>query len=228
MIFTSNVTMNKYRRDQTLNEETANWITHALGITFSVITIPFMIAYAVHHSSSSTVWGVSVFGFAMLMVYMASTVYHATKPNTKAKRLLRIGDHIGIFLMIAGSYTPLVIKYIDTPTATLFLGIMWSIVVLGSILKVFFTGKYVLLETLIYVVMGCMLVFIIKPLVANIPTEIFAYILAGGIFYGVGVAFYLWKKLSYHHAVWHVFVLAGTVTHFVAIYKSIPVVVKFV
>ncbi len=219
--------MSKYRRDQTLNEETANWMTHAFGILFSVITIPFMISYAVNHSSASTVWGVSVFGFAMFMVYMASTVYHATKPNTNAKRILRICDHIGIFVMIAGSYTPLVIKYIDTPTATLFLSVMWGIVVLGSILKIFFTGKYVLLEVIIYIVMGCMLVFIIKPLVANIPTEIFTYIAAGGIFYGAGVAFYLWKKLSYHHAVWHVFVLAGTVTHFVAIYKSIPVQVKF-
>jgi hemolysin III len=219
--------MSKYRREQTLDEETANWITHALGIVFSIVTIPFMMSYAINHSTYSTVWGVSVFGFAMLMVYMASTIYHASKPDTNAKRVLRIWDHIGIFVMIAGSYTPLVIKYIDTPTATLFLSIMWSIVVLGSILKIYFTGKYVLLEVIIYIVMACMLVFIIKPLVANIPAEIFSYILAGGIFYGVGVAFYLWKKLNYHHAVWHVFVLAGTVTHFVAIYKSIPVMVRF-
>jgi len=219
--------MSKHRRDQTLNEETANWITHAFGILFAVITIPFMVAYAINYSNYSTVWGVSVFGFAMLMVYMASTIYHATQPNTNRKRVLRIWDHIGIFVMIAGSYTPLIIKYIETSTATLFLSIMWSIVVLGSILKIFFTGKYLILEVIIYIVMGCMLVFIIKPLVANIPTEIFTYIVAGGIFYGAGVAFYLWKKLNYHHAVWHVFVLAGTVTHFVAIYKSIPVMVKF-
>ena len=220
--------MSKHRRDQTLLEEKANWITHAFGILFSVVTIPFMMVYAIGHSSASTVWGVSVFGFAMLMVYMASTIYHATKPNTNAKRVLRIWDHIGIFVMIAGSYTPLVIKYIDTPTARIFLSIMWGIVVLGSILKIFFTGKYVLLEVIIYIVMGCMLLFIIKPLVANIPAEIFTYIIAGGLFYVAGVAFYLWKKLNYHHAVWHVFVLAGTVTHFVAIYKSIPVMVRFV
>lgn len=216
-----------FRRDQTLNEEKANWITHAFGIAFSAVTIPFMIAYALQNSSVSTIWGVSVFGFAMLMVYMASTIYHATKPNTPAKRILRVWDHICIFVMIAGSYTPLVMKYIDTPTAVLFLGVMWGIVVLGSILKIFFTGKYLLLEVIIYIGLGCMLVFIIKPLVANIPTEIFTYIVAGGLFYGVGVAFYLWKKLNYHHAVWHVFVLAGTVTHFVAIYKSIPIMVRF-
>lgn len=219
--------MSKYRREQTLSEEKANWITHACGILFAVVTIPFMIVCAVEKSSASTVWGVAVFGTAMLLVYLASTIYHATKPNTSAKYKLRICDHIGIFVMIAGSYTPVVIKYIDTPTATLFLSTMWGIVLLGSILKIFFTGKYVLLEVIIYVVMGCMLVFILKPLIKNIPTEIFSYILAGGIFYLIGAAFYLWKKLSYHHAVWHVFVLAGTVTHFVAIYKSIPVTVQF-
>jgi len=219
--------MSKYRREQTLSEEKFNWITHSFGILFALVTIPFMLFDAAEHSTASTVWGTCVFGFAMLMVYMASTIYHATKPNTNAKRVLRIWDHIGIFVMIAGTYTPLVIKYIDTPTATLFLAVMWGIVLLGSILKIFFTGKYVLLEVVIYIVMGCMLVFIIKPLVTNIPTEIFTYILAGGIFYLIGVAFYLWKKLSYHHAVWHVFVLAGTVTHFAAIYKSIPVMVKF-
>lgn len=219
--------MSKHRREQTLSEEKLNWITHALGIAFAVVTIPFMLLYAVQKSGTSTIWGVAIFGFAMLMVYLASTIYHATKPNTEAKRKLRIFDHIGIFLMIGGSYTPLVIKYIDTPTATWFLGAMWLIILLGSILKIYHTGKHVLLEVFIYIALSLMLVFIIKPLVANIPTEIFTYILAGGIFYGVGVAFYLWKKLNYHHAVWHVFVLAGTVTHFVAIYKSIPVMVKF-
>src|ERR1043165_3626409 len=215
-----------FRRDQTLSEEKANWITHAVGVAFAAVTIPFMVSYAVERSSASTIWGVSVFSFAMLMVYMASTIYHATTPHTPKKHTLRIWDHIGIFVMIAGSYTPLVIKFIDTSTATWFLSIMWGIVVLGSVLKIFFTGKYVLLEVVIYIVMGCMLVFIIKPLTANIPSEIWTYIVAGGIFYLVGVAFYLWKKLSYHHAVWHVFVLAGTVTHYVAIYKSIPVLVR--
>lgn len=219
--------MSKYRREQTLNEETANWITHALGIAFAVVTIPFLVSYAIEKSNVSTIWGVSVFGFAMLAVYMASTIYHATTPNTNKKRALRICDHIGIFLMIGGSYTPFVLKYIATPTATWFLGTMWAIIVLGSILKVYHTGKYVLLEVIIYIALSCMLVFIIQPLVTNMPAEIFTYIWTGGIFYGVGVAFYLWKKLSYHHAVWHVFVLAGTITHFVAIYKSIPVMVRF-
>lgn len=216
----------RFRREQTLSEEKANYITHAIGIAFSVIAIPVMIIYAVEKSTASTIWGVSVFGFAMLMVYIASTIYHAVQQNTRRKRILRIFDHIGIFVMIGGSYTPLVIKYTDTATATVFLGSMWGIIALGSVLKLFYTGKYVLLEVLLYLALGWMVVFIINPLVANIPSQIFTYIVAGGLLYSVGVVFYLWKNLEYHHAVWHVFVLAGTVTHFFAVYNSIPINIK--
>ena len=214
------------RREQTLSEERANYITHAFGILFSLIAIPVLLMYAAEKSSASTVWGVAVFSFGMLMVYMASTIYHAVKQNTKAKRVLRIFDHIGIFVMIGGSYTPLVIKYTDTQTATLFLSTMWGIILFGSLLKIFYTGKYLLLEVGIYLALGWMIVFIIKPLIANMPSQIFLFILVSGIFYSIGVVFYLWKKLNYHHAVWHVFVLAGTVTHFFAVYNSIPLHIK--
>lgn len=218
--------MSKFRREQTLSEEKINSITHAVGILFAVIAIPFLVAYAVERSTASTIWGVCVFSFAMLMVYSASTIYHAVKQNTNTKRLLRICDHIGIFVMIGGSYTPLVLKYTATTTATIFLSTMWGIILFGSFLKIFFTGKYILFEVVIYIVLGCMAVFIINPLVANMPPHIFSFILTGGLFYLVGVAFYLWKKLSYHHAVWHIFVLAGTVTHFFAVYNSIPIHIK--
>src|SRR5690606_33711629 len=109
------------RREQTPSEERANYITHAIGIFFSLIAIPVLIRYAMLQSSVSTIWGVVVFSFAMLMVYMASTIYHAVRQNTNAKRTLRIWDHISIFVMIGGSYTPLVIKYTDSHTAFIFL-----------------------------------------------------------------------------------------------------------
>jgi hemolysin III len=214
------------RREQTLNEEKANYITHGLGVLFALITIPILIVSALNKSTYPTVWGVSVYSFSMLMVYTASTVYHAVKQNTNAKRILRIWDHIGIFVMIGGSYTPLVIKYTPTQTATIFLSVMWSVIVLGSLLKIFFTGKYTLMEVAIYLALGWMAVFIIKPLIANVPAQIFIYILTSGIFYSIGVVFYLWKKLNYHHAVWHLFVLAGTLAHFFAVYNSIPINIK--
>jgi hemolysin III len=215
------------RREQTLIEEKVNSITHAAGIIFSIIAIPYLIAYAAERSNAATVWGVCVFSFAMLMVYFASTIYHAVEQNTTTKRKLRVWDHISIFVMIGGSYTPVVIKYTDAGTAFSFLTTMWSIIALGSFLKVFYTGKYILLEVMLYLLLGWMAVFIIKPLIANMPSDIFVFILASGLFYSVGVIFYLWKNLTYHHAVWHVFVLAGTVTHFFAVYNSVPINIKY-
>lgn len=218
--------MSKFRREQTLREEKANYITHGLGVLFAIIAIPFMVTYALEQDSVSTIWGVVVFGFAMLMVYGMSTTYHAVQqPNLK--RTLRIWDHISIFIMIGGSYTPLVIKYTDDATATVFLTAMWGIIAVGSLLKVFYTGRYVLLEVLIYLALGWMAVFIINPLISNMPPDVFSKIVYGGILYSIGVVFYLWKQLHYHHAVWHSFVLAGTVTHFFAVYNSIPVNIKF-
>ncbi|MDB5283638.1 MAG: putative rane protein hemolysin III-like protein [Bacteroidota bacterium] len=209
-------------RVQTLNEEVANTITHGVGILFSLIAIPFMVIYAMQNASSGIVWAVSIFGFGMLMVYMSSTLYHAVQ-KTDTKRRLRIWDHISIFLLIAGTYTPMIVKFTSTSTAIIFLSIMWTIVALGSVMKIFFTGKYKIISVALYVAMGWMAVFVIRPLAANVPAEIFWWLLAGGLAYMLGVIFYLWKKLQYHHAVWHVFVLTGTVTHFFAVYNSIPV-----
>lgn len=182
--------------------------------------------YALKQRVQGMVWGVSVYSFAMLAVYTASTVYHAVKQNTNAKRVLRIWDHIGIFLMIGGSYTPLVIKYTSADTAFLFLAVMWSIIAVGRFLKVFYTGRFPVIEVSIYLALGWMAVFIINPLIANMPASIFMYVITVGIFYSIGVVCYLLKRLQYHHAVWHVFVLAGTVTHFFAVYNSIPINIK--
>ncbi len=213
------------RRAQTLNEEIANAITHGLGVLFCLVAIPAMILYALEKSNASMVWAVAIFGFGMLMVYCASTLYHYAK-NAETKRILRIWDHISIFLLIAGSYTPMVIKYTDFKTSVIFLSIMWIIVALGSIMKVFFTGRYNLLSVILYVALGWMAIFIIRPIINNMPPNVLYLLIAAGAAYTLGVVFYLWHKLHYHHAIWHVFVLAGTITHFFAVYNSIPVNIK--
>ena len=213
------------KRAQTLNEETANYITHGLGIVFSLVAVPMMILYALHVGNVPMIWGVSIFGFGMLMVYSSSTFYHRAR-NAETKRLLQIWDHISIFLMIAGSYTPLVIKYTSFNTAVIFLGIMWTLVAIGSILKIFFTGRYNILSVIIFLSLGWMALFIIKPIVANMPPQILYLMIAAGFAYTFGVIFYLWHKLQYHHAIWHVFVLTGTVAHFFAVYNSIPINIK--
>jgi len=213
------------KHTQTLNEEIANSITHGLGILFCLFAIPAMILYAMRASNEVMVWAVCVFGFGMATVYLSSTLFHAVQ-HTKTKDVLQIWDHVSIYLLIAGSYTPVVIKFTPHDTAKIFLTVMWSIVAIGSFLKLFHTGKYKVVSVILYLAMGWMAVFIIKPLLANMPLSIFWWILAGGLAYTLGVIFYLWKKLTYSHAIWHVFVLTGTVTHFFAVYNSIPINIK--
>ena len=213
------------RRIQSLQEEIANALTHGLGIVFCLVAIPVMVLCAMQTSNAAMVWAVGIFGFGMLMVYSSSTLYHYAK-NAETKRVLRIWDHISIFILIAGSYTPLVIKYTDFKTSVVFLSVMWSIVALGTLMKIFFTGRFNLLSTILYLAMGWMAVFIIKPITANMPPQVFYLVIATGLAYTVGVIFYLWHKLQYHHAIWHLFVLTGTVTHFFAVYNSIPINIK--
>lgn len=209
-------------REQTSGEEIANTITHALGVAFSLIAMPLLIIYALKAGTIATVWAVSIFGFGMLMVYSSSSLYHWVK-RKNTKRLLRVWDHISIFVLIAGTYTPVVVKFTSGSTTTIFLSVLWGIVAIGSFLKIFYTGRFKIASVVLYVAMGWMAVFIIKPLSVNMPVQIMWWLLTGGIAYMLGVIFYLWKRLQYHHAVWHLFVLTGTITHFVAVYYIIPI-----
>lgn len=212
-------------RKQTLNEEIANAVTHGMGVLFCAVAIPFMVALALKSPHPGTVWPVSVFCFGMATVYLSSTLYHAVQHHT-TKKLLQVWDHISIFMLIAGTYTPVVVKFTDSNTSFVFLTVMWGLVFIGSILKLFYTGRFRVFSALMYVVMGWMAIFIFKPLMTNVPPDIFKWMVAGGIIYMIGVIFYLWNKPRYHHAVWHIFVLTGTVTHFFAVYNSIPINIK--
>ena len=212
-------------REETLSEERASSITHGLGILFSLVVIPILIFAAYEKSVASTIWAVAVFGFGLLMVYTSSTLYHAAR-ETRTKHLLRIWDHISIFVLIAGTYTPMVIKYTDRATCIVFLTVMWTIVIAGSCMKIFYTGKNKVFSVSLYLALGWMALFIIKPLAANMPLPVMGWAVAGGLAYTLGVVFYLWKNLQYHHAVWHLFVLTGSVTHFFAVYNSIPINIK--
>lgn len=210
---------------QSLKEEVANTITHGLGVLFCIVAIPFIIASALANGSATTLWAVAIFCFGMGMVYLSSTLFHAIQ-HKPAKRLLQIWDHISIFMLIAGTYTPMVLKYTQRDTAFIFLSAMWAIVAVGSFIKIFFTGKYEIVSVSLYVVMGWMAVFISRPLMANMPAQIFWCLVAGGLAYTLGIVFFLWKRLMYSHAIWHIFVLTGTVTHFFAVYNSITINIK--
>jgi len=208
-------------RIQSFKEEVANAVTHGAGVIFALIGIPFLITYAIDKGNAATVWSVSMFSVGMLMVYISSTLYHAIQnPGTKFK--LRIWDHISIFFMIAGSYTPILQKYADEATATKFLVLLWSIALVGVVKKIFFTGRFEALSLFLYLGMGWMAVFIVGPLASKIPTDILTLLIVGGLSYTLGVIFYVWHNLSFHHSIWHLFVLGGTVTHYFAIYYSVP------
>jgi hemolysin III len=208
-------------RIQSLKEEIANAITHGAGVVFALIAIPLLITYAIEKGNAATVWSVSMFSFGMLMVYLSSTLYHAIQ-HPKAKFKLRVWDHISIFLMIAGSYTPILQKYADDATATKFLIVLWSIAAIGIVKKIFFTGRFEALSLILYLGMGWMAVFIIGPLAEKIPSGIFTLLIVGGLSYTLGVIFYVWKNLAFQHAIWHVFVLGGSITHYFAVYYSVP------
>ncbi|MBL0310236.1 MAG: hemolysin III family protein [Bacteroidetes bacterium] len=204
----------------TPSEEKLNTATHGLGFLIGLVLIPLLIIRAYEFASPAMFWGTVLFGFGWLMMYLASTLYHVVKEG-KLKHIFRIWDHVSIFVLTAATYTPLVIKYVETTTAIIFLSIMWFIVLLGGFLKIFYVGRFEIISLILYLSFGWMAVFIIKPIMNNMPLEIFWWVLSGGVVYTAGVAFYAWEKLPYHHGIWHCFVLGGTILHFVAIYKSL-------
>jgi hemolysin III len=208
------------KRIQTRKEELANGISHIMGVLFCLVGMPFVIAIAFQKHDLITLFSVFTFGIGMLLVYTFSSLYHLVQ-NENAKRILNIADHISIYYLIAGTYTPLMMLYLKRDTALLFLGIMWSVVLLGTIFKVFYIKKFEFVSVVLYLIMGWMIVFVIKPLWGVIPLSVFLWILAGGICYTFGVYFYVKGHKQYYHTIWHFFVLLGTVFHYISIFISL-------
>lgn len=194
----------------------ANTITHGLGLVLFLIAIPVLLFKGWQLERPGILIGAGLFSLGLLKVYGFSTLYHAARDST-IKHRLRIMDHISIYWLIAGSYTPFVLHFVPPDRAVNFLMVMWGIVLAGTITKIFFTGKFDLISTLAYIALGWMGVFIFKDIIAMPPAILF-FIAAGGISYTLGTIFYAWKRYTYHHAVWHVFVLAGSALHYVAVF----------
>jgi hemolysin III len=207
-------------RNQTRNEELANGISHILGVFFCLIAMPFLIVKVCEQGNLVTVSCVVIFGIGMLLVYSFSSLYHLAQKE-KTKQQLKIADHISIYYLIAGTYSPLMVIYLDKETALLFLGIMWAIVLLGTFFKLFYVDRFKFVSVALYLLMGWMIVFVIKPLWGVIPLPVFLWILAGGLSYTIGVCFYVKGDKIYFHTVWHFFVLLGTIFHYLAIFKSL-------
>lgn len=200
-------------------EEKINIITHAIGIPLGIVFLVLLLIKAASYGTKPFI-SFGVFGLSFIVLYTASTLYHkARQPEMRSK--LRIFDHAAIYLLIAGTYTPFSLITLEGKTGWIIFGTVWSFAFVGIILKLFFTGKYDILSTLMYVFMGWIIVFAIKPLMNNLSSDGLFWLFAGGVAYTVGAILYSIQKLPFNHAIFHVFVLAGSICHFISIYNYI-------
>jgi len=197
--------------------ERVNSLTHGLGAVLSAIGLVFLMVKAVQLQDSRLFISFLIYGTAITFLFTASILYHGIH-REPAKQILHVMDHIGIYLMIAGTYTPFAMVTIERSWGDLLLLLVWFIAGAGTLFKLFFTGRFNLLSTFIYVGMGWLAVLIAKPMMDAIPVPGLLLIVAGGLFFSVGVIFYLWRKWKYHHAIWHSFVLAGGICHYFAVF----------
>ncbi len=203
-----------------LRKEIANSITHGLGLLFGIVAIPILIATATSSGNVKGIVGASIYGFSFLMVFGFSTLYHSTTQPT-VKKVLQILDHISIYFLIAGSYTPFILAYMFNGVGITLLSILWGLTFIGIFFKAFYVERFNLLSTIIYLAMGWMLIIVVKPLFAEMSTTTIVMLSTGGGLYTLGIIFFLWKRVTYHHAIWHMFVLAGAICHFVAVLTSL-------
>ncbi len=204
-------------RQQSQAEELANSISHGIGLIAALVGTPILIADAVRIGNGRFIFGTSVFCATMLMLYFASSVYHALPPG-KAKRVFRVIEHSVIFLLIAGTYTPFTLGVLHGPWGWSLFGVVWGIALLGVSLKAFYLASRPMLFTSLYLMMGWVAVIAIYPFLVKMQTAGLLLLLAGGLFYTVGVAFFVTdSRLKYGHLIWHFFVMAGTLCHYFAV-----------
>jgi hemolysin III len=203
-------------RSLSTGEEIANSISHGLGLVAAIAVVPVLVMTALRGGSPAYVVGMSVFAASVVLLYLASTMYHALS-HEKAKHLFRLLDHGAIFLLIAGTYTPFTLGVLRGPWGWTLLGLIWGLAVVGLTMKVIFGTRHSWVSIVLYVVMGWLVVIAIKPMLLLIPLPGLLLILAGGVAYTSGLTFFAAPRLRYNHFIWHLFVIAGTTCHFFAV-----------
>ncbi|MCS0401490.1 PAQR family membrane homeostasis protein TrhA [Vibrio diabolicus] len=199
-------------------EELANTITHGIGMIFGIVGLILLLIKAIDQQADTlTLASMAVYGASIVVLFLASTLYHAI-PHPNAKRWLKTFDHCAIYLLIAGSYTPFLLVSLRTPLAFGLMIVIWTIALLGIIMKVAFVYRFKKLSLMTYLVMGWLSLIVIYQLAINLDIGGLTLLAAGGIVYSLGVIFYVAKRIPFNHAIWHGFVLAGCVCHFFAIY----------
>jgi hemolysin III len=204
-------------RVQSLGEEIANSVTHGVGALASVAALPFLVAAALPAGAPAVIGNI-VFGVSLVLLYVSSTIYHSLARN-RAKRVFRILDHSAIYVLIAGTYTPFTLGVLRGAWGWILFGLVWALGVTGIALTASLGVRFPKASTAVYIAMGWLVVVAVKPLLARVPPAGLAWLVAGGLAYTGGVVFYGWGRLRFQHTVWHLFVLAGSICHFVAVWR---------
>lgn len=203
-------------------EERLNALTHGIGASLSLVGLWALVVSAYLYGGIWHVVSFSIYGVSLFLLYLASTLYHSFT-NEKLKYVFKIFDHAAIYLLIAGTYTPFTLVPLHGTLGWAVFSVIWSLAAIGIVFQVFFVKRFKILSTICYVIMGWFIVLCIKPLAAALPTMGLSWLVIGGLFYTVGAGFYLWKRLPYNHAIWHLFVIAGSACHYITVsYYILP------
>ena len=203
-------------RPQSLGEEIANSVSHGLGLLATLAAFPILVTAASRRGDAAGIVGASVFATAMVLLYLTSTLFHAL-PASRAKRVFQILDHAAIYLLIAGTYTPFTLGVLRGSWGWTLFGLVWGIAVVGTVLKALGGVRYTTLSTWAYLAMGWLVLIAAKTVWTLVPTWGLFWLVAGGVAYTAGAAFFMAERIKYFHFVWHLFVVAGTACHFVAV-----------
>ena len=203
-------------KTHTLGEEIANSITHGIGAGLSIAALVILVVLASRRGDAWRVVSFSIYGATLILLYLSSTLYHGFV-NPKIKNVFRILDHSAIYLLIAGTYTPVTLTLMRGAWGWTLFGLAWTMAIAGIIITALLLDKLKALLVLSYVVMGLLVVIAIKPMMQMVPKGMIIWLFIGGACYLLGIIFYLWKRLPYHHPIWHLFVLGGSISHFLGI-----------
>ena len=198
-------------------EEVANSITHGVGVLLSIAALVLLIVSSSIYGNAWHIVSFTLFGSTMILMYTSSTLLHAFPEGSKVKDLFEIFDHSSIYFFIAGTYTPYMFLVVKGWLGWTIFGIVWGLAIGGTVFKSFFVKKFLFTSTALYVVMGWLIVLAWRPLSEHMPHSGLTYLIIGGLFYTFGSVFYIWRGFKYHHAVWHLFVMAGSLMHFFSV-----------
>lgn len=205
----------------TLGEEIANAILHGIGVFLAIAALVVLVSFASIYGSPLYIVSYSIYGTTLIILYVSSTLLHSL-PEGKAKAVFEIMDHSAIYLLIAGTYTPLALIALGGALGWTYFGIVWGLAIIGVIFKIFFVKRFRIVSTILYIAMGWLIIFALSPLLQSLTTRSLVFLVLGGVIYTAGTVFYIWRGIKYNHAIWHLFVLCGSVCHFFTLLFMIP------